>query len=514
MLKKLGIVLLTIFCMLPVTEATVKAESNTIENDETGIPDTVLYKRILKSLKKKKGDKFTRKEAEKVENLYTTSLDNVQTFRGIGCLKNLKKLDCEGIDNKELEEIAAELPNLKWIIIRGYNEKTYDTVDPPVESRKKQIDSLEPLKNMKNLRGLSVSNNNLTNLNGIEGMKHLKRLKAENNQIVNVEGIKGLKNLKEVYLSNNQIASLDGINKLTKLIYLDLSNNLLTNVKGIGKLKKLKELRLTGNRLSDTSGMKSLKSLKILSLDHNKLKKLGEVGQIKCLNYLYMNGNQLTGTKGIKNLKNLEGLSLNQNRLTKLGEISQLKKLVSLSLSANKIKSLSDSDLKNLKKLKSLDLYDNELRKLPGKKSLKNLYIADFNWNYLTKKEIKKKLKKRLWEGHSLCRWMWEEQKTDIRIAYLSPDQKTNITKDTTEIVAKITPEQIKGYPPFFYLLLPDGKTIGLEGEKFTAPKADEQGVFRIEGLDLKAYAGEEIGLVALLDYEWDIIMDWFTVQE
>ena len=38
--------------------------------------------------------------------------------------------------------------------------------------------------------------------------------------------------------------------------------------------------------------------------------------------------------------------------------------------------------------------------------------------------------------------------------------------------------------------------------------------VFRIEGLDLKAYAGEEIGLVALLDYEWDIIMDWFTVQE
>ena len=68
MRKKIWIILLAALCMFPVSAVTIKAENEIIENDETGIPDTVLYKRILKSLKKKKGDKFTRKEAEKVEN--------------------------------------------------------------------------------------------------------------------------------------------------------------------------------------------------------------------------------------------------------------------------------------------------------------------------------------------------------------------------------------------------------------------------------------------------------------
>ena len=514
MVKKVYLLLLIVLCMLPVSAMTVKAENSIIENDETGIPDKVLYKRILHILKKDKNEKFTRKEAESVENLYTTSIDNVVTFRGIGCLKNLKKLDCEGINNEELEEIAEELPGLKWLIVRGYNEETYSSVVPAIESRKKQIDSLKPLENMNNLAGLSVSNNNLTSLDGIAGLKKLKRLKAENNQIADTEQAKGLKSLKELYLSGNQLTNLNGINNLKKLTYLDASNNNLTSLGGIGKLEKLEKLRLSGNHLSGVKGIKKLKNLKELYLDDNNMKKIGEIGQIKNLTKLYMNGNQMTGVKGIGKLKNLQLLSLNDNCLTKLGEITQLKKLERLYLSKNKIKTLSDSDLKSLKKLRSLVLYDNELKELPGKKSLKKLKYVDFNWNYLTEEEIKKKLKKVYWEGHSLCRWTWEEQKTGIQVTYLSPDQKTGITKDTKEIVGKIMPGTIKGYSPDFYLLLPDGKMYGWDGKNYNASAADENGVFRIDGLDLREYAGKEVKLILMLDYAWKINIDRFVVQE
>ncbi len=506
MLKKLGIVLLIILCMLPVSAATIKAESNIIENDETGIPDKKLYKQILHKLKKKKGEKFTKKEAESIDTLYLWFENYDVSFRGIGCLKNLKKLDCFGMDTGDLEEIAAELPHLKKLYINRFNVSD-------IENRK-TVDSLESLRIMKDLVYLDVSYNNLSSLNGIGGMNNLKTLKAVSNQIVNAEEASGLKNLTRLEISNNQLTNLTGINRLEKVKCLDVSNNNLTSMKGIGKLKKLEKLNLSGNCLSKVNGIKKLNNLKELYLNDNKLTKVGEIGQVKNLTVLFLDRNQLTETKGIGKLKRLEILHLSSNRLTKLGDIKQLKSLKNLILSRNRFKKLSDSDLNCLKKLNYLNMNENELKKLPSKKSLKRIEYLFFSWNYLTKKEIKNKLKKEQWEGDSLCRWMWEEQKTGINITYLSPGQKSGITKDTTEIVAKITPEKIKGSPPFFYLLLPDGKTIGLEGEKFTAPKADEQGVFRIEGLDLKAYAGEEIGLVALLDYEWDIIMDWFTVQE
>lgn len=91
MLKKLGIVLLTILCMFPVSAATIKAESNIIENDETGIPDKKLYKQILHKLKKKKGEKFTKKEAESIDTLYLWFENCDVSFRGIGCQKQTEK---------------------------------------------------------------------------------------------------------------------------------------------------------------------------------------------------------------------------------------------------------------------------------------------------------------------------------------------------------------------------------------------------------------------------------------
>ncbi|MCI9416226.1 MAG: leucine-rich repeat domain-containing protein [Eubacterium sp.] len=508
MRKKIWIILLAALCMFPVSAVTIKAENEIIENDETGIPDTVLYKRILKSLKKKKDDKLTRKEAEKVESLYTAFSDNVQTFRGIGCLKNLKELNCGGIGNKELEEIAAELSNLKWIIIRGYNEKTYSVVDPPVESRKKQIDSLEPLKNMKSLAGLSVSDNNLTNLNGIEGMKNLKRLKAENNQIVNAEGINGLKNLKELYLSNNQIANLNGINNLTKLTYLDLSNNRLTSVKGIGNLKKLEQIDLSGNSLTSVKGIEKLKKIKILPVQNNNLKSLGSIKKMKNLAQLYISCNQLVNIKGIQSLKNLKVLYLGDNRLKKADETAQLTKLENLSLYGNRLKKLPN--LKKLKKLKSLNAEDNELKTLPDMKWFKGTDLR-LKWNFLTKKEIRKKLPKRWNKNNHLS----ENQKMNVKITYLSPEKKTQITKDTTEIVGRVSPTIIQECIPQVYLSLSNGEPIGWDGSMWTMPEADKDGIFRLDGLDLKQYAGKEICLVLAIDYDIDrSTIDRFVVKE
>jgi len=78
----------------------------------------------------------------------------------------------------------------------------------------------------------------LSQITGLSNLKHLKTLDLSNNQIGDLEGINELKNLTHLVVPNNQIDSLKNleyINRLSNLQFLDLCGN------GISKIVKNKD---------------------------------------------------------------------------------------------------------------------------------------------------------------------------------------------------------------------------------------------------------------------------------
>ena len=74
--------------------------------------------------------------------------------------------------------------------------------------------------------------------------------------ISDITGISNLKNLRDLYLSNNQIKDIEGLITLTKLTYLDLANNQINDKKNLDYLKKisnqgLKYLNISSNKIAD-----------------------------------------------------------------------------------------------------------------------------------------------------------------------------------------------------------------------------------------------------------------------
>ena len=67
MKKKLFTILATFLCILSMNAVTVYASEDIIPNDETGVPDKVLYQSILAALEKKDNETFTRQEAAAVD---------------------------------------------------------------------------------------------------------------------------------------------------------------------------------------------------------------------------------------------------------------------------------------------------------------------------------------------------------------------------------------------------------------------------------------------------------------
>ena len=90
----------------------------------------------------------------------------------------------------------------------------------------------------------------LENLDGIEQLVNLKRLYCHNNQLTSLRGIENLRNLEILYCSNNQLDSLREIENLNNLEKLDCSYNQLTSLRGIENLKGLKYLYCDNNQFT------------------------------------------------------------------------------------------------------------------------------------------------------------------------------------------------------------------------------------------------------------------------
>lgn len=104
--------------------------------------------------------------------------------------------------------------------------------------------------------------------------------------ILDIQGLENLKHLKKLNLSNNQIEHLKGLEKLQSLEYLNLSNNELTDINELTVLDELSKLRLLdlhGNQIVNAISNENVRSsLKIiLKTTLEELEELYETNFIK-----------------------------------------------------------------------------------------------------------------------------------------------------------------------------------------------------------------------------------------
>ena len=81
-------------------------------------------------------------------------------------------------------------------------------------------------------------------------MAHLDKvtgLSLRNNQLTDVKGLEKLNQLKRLYLHHNQLTDVKDLGNLTQLTYLSFRDNQLTDVKGLEKLDQLTWLSLFNN---------------------------------------------------------------------------------------------------------------------------------------------------------------------------------------------------------------------------------------------------------------------------
>ena len=241
------------------TVETYAADADVIENNEAGIPNKVLYEKILNELGKKPGETFTEGEAKTIDSLSLTFSSN-SNLKGIGRLSALEELWLyfpKPVKVSQCLKGIEELTGLRELEIEG-----------------NQLIQMKNLASLTGLESLQITQGNVTSLHGVEGLVSLKRLWIEGDQLTSLDGVQHLKNLQSLSVPGNRLTSLKGVEGLKNLVHLSAHHNEITSLKEVRDLRKLSLIYMTDNCLENVDAIKNLKNLEYLKLDENRLSKL------------------------------------------------------------------------------------------------------------------------------------------------------------------------------------------------------------------------------------------------
>lgn len=262
----------------------------------------------------------------------------------------------------EIKYIPEKLIELDFsgskYIISDYHRKYYrtekhviskvpDNLPETLQILKCNDGFLTEIPDIKNIKHLNVSRNNIKSINLTDKLKYLN---ISNNPLTNNPfsdnsdfAIK-YNNIKRLYISNCNFENL--VNIPQKLHNFDCSHNKLTSL-NIDNMPLLKYVYASYNNLTSIS-YNNLPIIKILYISYNNLTELPDFLPSKIVNFT-CNNNKLTYLPNIINNKKLYELNVSNNNLIELSELPR-EIYSALNISYNNIKFLSPHNFNILKK--------------------------------------------------------------------------------------------------------------------------------------------------------------------
>lgn len=318
----------------------------------------------------------------------------------ISPIKDLDKLEIILVRNNNIEDITVLSDKYENYLKTDFLVKI-EFKDADLESNirkqlKKKSEKITA-NDISKIRTIDLRGLNVKSLSGIEYAINLERLYIDS-KIENFDFIRELKSLKELTISNNELTDIKFIENLVKLEVLDLSSNNISSVDELSELKNIKSLHLEKNRIIDISPIKNYSLIKTLYLNRNHIEDynviddiLDQITDTDIKLFLFYDDNldkavrkalkKETGILTLNDIKNLKSLDASGSGIENIGGIENMTSLVSLNLSENFIESIDGAE--KLINLEVLKLRNNKINDISQLLYLDKLAILDLSFNVI-----------------------------------------------------------------------------------------------------------------------------------
>ena len=283
----------------------------------------------LVCLKLDYNDIHTVKSLRRLVYLEILSLSNNHISNVSGILDNLSMLTYLDLDKNELSTFdAGSFNNLERLFLE--NQGYYSDEENSTEFIKtfEQILNLDQAPNIVELR----LNNNILDNSSIQSIGNLKKLDY-------------------LSLSGNNVVDLDFLQELVSLTHLELARCNIEQSKEI-QLKDSSTGETVTKQIDNMSYLSNMKELIILDLsDNSEIKDISELSTLTKLGVFYINNVELESASAVRSMTKLQYLSMQNSGLKDFSFLNTLNQLEFLNLAGHKFDAF---DFRNIRSYDNL----------------------------------------------------------------------------------------------------------------------------------------------------------------
>lgn len=180
------------------------------------------------------------------------------------------------------------------------------------------IEDLSPISNVTFLESLNISNTPTSAIQFIKYSDRLKHLNISYTLVYSISELSNLKNLKSLSIQKAPIASFSVLNEFQNLEELDLRESGFNNAENIKSLTNLKRLNLSKNYLVNFSALQGLKAIENLDLSETNIRDLAPLSSLTELEILDITKTSVSDLTPISGLSKLKKVSADQTQITPL----------------------------------------------------------------------------------------------------------------------------------------------------------------------------------------------------
>ncbi len=325
----------------------------------------------------------------------------------IASLSNLSHLRILNISNTEVDNlgVCTKMTVLEDLKMRNTmitdlrplsNLSTLNFLDI---SDNEQLQSLEALQQLNNLKALYCNNTMVNDLAPLASLKNLEMLYCENSEILSLEGLELLPNLKKVYCDNSllgrqkaidfmkkhphilvvyeskqlqlwwdeipeswksvfaEIVELDSIptkeqlHEITTIKEIDISGNtLIQSLLPLEKLKNLQKLNASNTSINSLDGIGEAREMRVLNFSNTKIQRLYTLESLNLIEELAMSSCSIKDLSPLNRLVNLKQLSINNTLVEDIKALEELQNLRYLNADKTQVNPKQFEDFIELKK--------------------------------------------------------------------------------------------------------------------------------------------------------------------
>lgn len=305
------------------TDADGQEADRSVSEEEPDWKDEKVKEAVYSALGYGDGEAPDRAEFARLEWLGITDAGEVETFRDLSSLSNLKglSLSYRGEDAVSIDLDTTMAPKLEELEISGCNLDGNEL--------------LGRLSGFPQLTNLYLTRCGIEDVSFLEGLPQITHLSFYGNEITDISPMASCRELVEISLAYNHIRDIRVIKELEKLEELGIHGNEISSLEPLRGLRNLKGINVTSNRITDLSPLEDSVRLEALGAGDNQITDIAPLKKLTRLYNLALDYNEIEDISALEQMKEMNWLGLSNNRIGDFGPITGMEQLFFLSVYNN-----------------------------------------------------------------------------------------------------------------------------------------------------------------------------------